>query len=61
MGIKEKKVSVEYNDYHLILGELILNHSFKPVSDKIFDMANRIIYACEVDGACPCDSDICEL
>ncbi|MCK5541631.1 MAG: hypothetical protein KAI40_02985 [Desulfobacterales bacterium] len=54
-------MSVEYNDYHLILGELILNHSFKPVSDKIFDMANRIIYACEVDGACPCDSDICEL
>ena len=43
------------------LKELILNHSFKPVSDKIVDMANRIVYACEVDGACPCDSDICEL
>lgn len=42
------------------LEALILNHSFKPVSDKIIDMANRIVYACEVDGACPCDSDICE-
>jgi hypothetical protein len=42
------------------LAELILNYSFSPVSDKIVDMAHRIVYACEVDGACPCDSDICE-
>lgn len=41
--------------------ELISNHSFEPISDKIIDMAHRIVYACDVDGACPCDSDICEL
>ncbi len=40
--------------------DLMSNHLFKPVSNKIFDMANRIVYACEIDGACPCDSDICE-
>ncbi len=33
--------------------------SFKPVTDKMFDQASRIVYACEVDGACPCDSDVC--
>lgn len=43
------------------LEELMLKHSFKPVDDKNIDMAHRIVYACEVDGACPCDSDICEL
>ncbi len=42
------------------LTELMQSHSFKPVSGKIIDMANRIVYACEIDGACPCDSDICE-
>ncbi len=33
--------------------------SFKPISPKIFEQASRIAYACEVDGACPCDTDIC--
>jgi hypothetical protein len=32
---------------------------FKPVKRKIFDQASRIVYACEIDGACPCDSDVC--
>ena len=32
---------------------------FKPVKSKTFDQASRIVYACEVDGACPCDSDVC--
>ncbi len=32
---------------------------FKPVKSKIFDQASRIVYACEIDGACPCDSDVC--
>ena len=35
--------------------------SFKPIGEKIFDQASKIAFACEVDGACPCDSDICIL
>ncbi len=33
--------------------------SFKPISSAVFDQASRITFACEVDGACPCDTDIC--
>lgn len=33
--------------------------SFKPIEKKIFDQASKIAYACEIDGACPCDTDIC--
>ena len=33
--------------------------SFKPINKALFDQASRIAYACEIDGACPCDSDIC--
>jgi len=33
--------------------------SFKPITKTIFDQASRIVYACEIDGACPCDSDVC--
>ena len=33
--------------------------SFKPIKKNTFDQASRIAYACEVDGACPCDSDVC--
>jgi len=32
---------------------------FNSVKSKIFDQASRIVYACEIDGACPCDSDVC--
>ncbi|MCP4671228.1 MAG: type I restriction enzyme HsdR N-terminal domain-containing protein [Desulfobacula sp.] len=35
--------------------------SFKPITEKVFEQASRIIYACEVDDACSCDSDICIL
>ncbi|CCK80454.1 type I restriction enzyme HsdR N-terminal domain-containing protein [Desulfobacula toluolica] len=34
---------------------------FEPVKTVRFDQASRIAYACEVDGACPCDSDVCIL
>jgi len=34
---------------------------FEPVSIKIVEMANKIIYAFEVDGSCPCDTDVCRL
>ncbi len=33
--------------------------SFNPINEIMFDKASRIAYACEVDGACSCDSDIC--
>lgn len=32
---------------------------FDPIKKTVFDKASRIAYACEVDGACPCDTDIC--
>nr|NJM04483.1 type I restriction enzyme HsdR N-terminal domain-containing protein [Desulfobacula sp.] len=35
--------------------------SFKPIKTRVFDQASKIVFACGVDGACPCDSDICLL
>ncbi len=35
--------------------------SFPDISEALRDKAARIAYACEVDGACSCDSDICTL
>lgn len=35
--------------------------SFPDISDRLRDRASRIAYACEVDGACPCDTDVCVL
>lgn len=31
---------------------------FPTIEPKVFDQASRIAFACEIDGACPCDSDI---
>ncbi len=31
---------------------------FKPIHDSVFDQASKIAFACEVDGSCPCDTDI---
>ena len=39
----------------------IENHDFQMVPLKMVEMANRILYALEVDGSCPCDTDICRL
>ncbi len=33
--------------------------SFEPIKKSLFDQASRIAYACEIDGACPCDTDVC--
>ncbi len=45
--------------------DMVLNRwtgfSFKLISSTVFDQASRIVFACEVEGACPCDSDICRL
>ncbi len=32
-----------------------------PLSKKTVEMATRIFYAMEVDGACPCDTTICRI
>ncbi len=34
---------------------------FSSISGTLFEKASRIAYAYEVDGACPCDTDICLL
>jgi len=39
----------------------IEDHDFQMVPLKMVEMANRILYAFEVDGSCPCDTDICRL
>jgi len=36
-------------------------YDFEPVSIKMVEMANKIIYAFEVDDSCPCDTDVCRL
>jgi len=33
--------------------------SFPLISEALYQKASRIAYACEVDGACPCDTDVC--
>lgn len=43
------------------LARRLKNHDFSHVSIKMVEMANKIIYAFEVDGSCPCDTDICRL
>ncbi len=35
--------------------------SFPVISQSLYDKASRIAFACEVDGACPCDTDVCIL
>ena len=38
-----------------------IDHSvnFPVISAGIHEKASRIAFACEVDGACPCDTDVC--
>ena len=43
------------------LETLVQQHKFEAVPVKMVAMANQIIYAFEVDGSCPCDTDICRL
>ena len=35
--------------------------AFAPLSQNLKEKAHRIVHACQVDGACPCDTDICIL
>lgn len=40
---------------------LNMTASFPVISQTLHDKASRIAFACEVDGACPCDTDVCIL
>ena len=35
--------------------------SFDPISPRRADMEAMIVYCSEIDGSCPCDTDICRL
>ena len=43
------------------LEKLDVSVSFPTISESLHEKASRIAYACEVDGACPCDTDVCLL
>jgi len=43
------------------LAKLINTYSFATVSPKKQEMAARIVYCYEIDGACPCDTTVCRL
>jgi len=42
-----------------IIKKSMASFLFNPIQKHTFDQASRIAYACEIDGACPCDSDVC--
>lgn len=44
---------------HLMM--LVSGMTWTPLSDKQIEMASRILYAYEIDGACPCDNTVCRL
>ena len=35
--------------------------SWQPIEQKQYEMESRILYAFEVDGACPCDDTVCKI
>ncbi len=41
------------------LKKIRCSEAFPDISDSMHEKASRIAYACEVDGACPCDTDVC--
>ena len=43
------------------LAKIVSEHGFLPVSEKKREMAARIVYCYEIDGACPCDTTVCRL
>jgi hypothetical protein len=40
---------------------VMARHAWQPISSKQHDMESRILYAFEVDGACPCDDTVCRI
>lgn len=43
------------------IDKTMASFSFMPIKKTTYDQASRIAYACEIDGACPCDTDVCIL
>lgn len=43
------------------LKEIVSKTPLLPISKKRFDLESRILYAYEIDGACPCDDTVCRL
>lgn len=43
------------------LAAIVADADFEAVSDKRREMESRIVYAYEIDGACPCDTTVCRL
>jgi hypothetical protein len=43
------------------LKEIVAETNLLTISKKRFDLESRILYAYEVDGACPCDDTVCRL
>ncbi len=41
--------------------EMAAAHRFSPIDENRAQMEARIVYAYEVDGACPCDDTVCRL
>lgn len=43
------------------LAKRVARYEFSPVLKKRMEMAARIVYCYEIDGACPCDTTVCRL
>jgi len=43
------------------MADLVPGFAFSPITPRQVEMASRVIYAYEVDGACPCDDTVCRL
>jgi hypothetical protein len=43
------------------LEKIVATAPLTPIDPKRFEMESRILYAFEVDGACPCDDTVCRL
>ena len=43
------------------LAGIVSGYGFTPISKKKREMATRIVYCYEIDGACPCDTTVCRL
>jgi len=43
------------------LARIVAGASFAPISPRQVDLEARIVYCYEIDGSCPCDTEICRL
>jgi hypothetical protein len=43
------------------LKQIVADTKLLTITKKQFELESRILYAYEIDGACPCDDTICKL